>query len=280
MEVIAFVGPSGTGKSHRALVVAHENGAECIIDDGILIHNNRIVAGFSAKKEESRLKAVRRAIFQDPEQVRSVKEQLDIIKPKKILILGTSENMVGKISSALDIGKPERYIHIEDIASSREIEKAQNARLKEGKHIIPVPTMELKPHFKGYLIDPIKSILRRTRSTKTNGAAPQDFEKSVVRPVFSYYGRLTFSDQVIEALIKNSLSKVPDMAECDDIKIKKTSKGTNALMLDMGVSIYRGRPVKQIMNDMHKAISNEIEYITGMSVERLSIVVDNVVNPK
>lgn len=188
--------------------------------------------------------------------------------------------MVGKISSALDIGKPERYIHIEDIASSREIEKAQNARLKEGKHIIPVPTMELKPHFKGYLIDPIKSILRRTRSTKTNGAAPQDFEKSVVRPVFSYYGRLTFSDQVIEALIKNSLSKVPDMAECDDIKIKKTSKGTNALMLDMGVSIYRGRPVKQIMNDMHKAISNEIEYITGMSVERLSIVVDNVVNPK
>lgn len=280
MEVIAFVGPSGTGKSHRALVVAHENNAECIIDDGILIHNNRIVAGFSAKKEESRLKAVRRAIFQDPEQVRSVREQLDIIQPKRILILGTSENMVGKISAALGIGKPARYIHIEDIASSKEIEKAQSARLKEGKHIIPVPTMELKPHFKGYLIDPIKSILRRTRSSKSNGGMPEDFEKSVVRPVFSYYGRLTFSDQVIEALIKNSLSKVPGMAECDDIKIKKTSKGTNALLLDMGVSVYKGRPVKQIMNDMHKAISNEIEYITGMSVERLSIVVDNVVNPK
>ena len=35
MEVIAFVGSSGTGKSHRALVVAHENNIECIIDDGI-----------------------------------------------------------------------------------------------------------------------------------------------------------------------------------------------------------------------------------------------------
>ena len=43
----------------------------------------------------------------------------------------------------------------------KEIEKAQYARLKEGKHIIPVPTMELKPHFKGYLIDPIKTIWRR-----------------------------------------------------------------------------------------------------------------------
>ena len=50
MEVIAFVGGSGTGKSHRALVLAHENSVECIIDDGILIHDNKIVAGFSAKK--------------------------------------------------------------------------------------------------------------------------------------------------------------------------------------------------------------------------------------
>lgn len=34
------------------------------------------------------------------------------------------------------------------------------------------------------------------------------------------------------------------------------------------------------MSEMHKAISNEIEYITGMSVERLAIVVDNMVDPK
>ena len=33
MEVVAFVGPSGTGKSHRALAVAHEHKSEAIIDD-------------------------------------------------------------------------------------------------------------------------------------------------------------------------------------------------------------------------------------------------------
>lgn len=277
MEVIAFVGPSGTGKSHRALVVAHENHAECIIDDGILIHNNRIVAGFSAKKEESRLKAVRRAIFQDPKQVESVKAQLDVIKPERILILGTSENMVGKIAKALGIDAPSRYIHIEDIASSKEIEKAQVSRLKEGKHIIPVPTMELKPHFKGYLIDPITSIWRRKRFSK-NGAA--EFEKSVVRPVFSYYGSLTFSDNVVESVIKNSLRKIKDIAGATNIEIKKTQKGTNALLLNMGVTLYKGRPVKAIMNEMHKYICNDIEYITGMSVERLAIVVDGIVAPK
>ena len=36
MKVIAFVGPSGTGKSYRALTVASMNGADAIIDDGLL----------------------------------------------------------------------------------------------------------------------------------------------------------------------------------------------------------------------------------------------------
>ena len=50
MEVIAFVGSSGTGKSHRALVLAHENKIECIIDDGILIHDNKLLLVFLLKK--------------------------------------------------------------------------------------------------------------------------------------------------------------------------------------------------------------------------------------
>ena len=64
MEVVALIGPPGTGKSDRALVVAYENHASCIIDDGILIYRNRLVAGASAKKEASKVAAVRRAIFQ------------------------------------------------------------------------------------------------------------------------------------------------------------------------------------------------------------------------
>lgn len=63
MDVLAFTGPPGSGKSDRALVVAYENKASCIIDDGILIYHNRIVAGKSAKREASRLTAVRRALF-------------------------------------------------------------------------------------------------------------------------------------------------------------------------------------------------------------------------
>ena len=285
MEVVAFVGSSGTGKSHRALVVAHENQIECIIDDGILIHDNKIVAGFSAKKESSRLKAVRRAIFQDEVQVKSVREQLDKINPNKLMIIGTSDNMVKKITKALGLQDPDRYIRIEDIATPKEIEKAQHARLKEGKHIIPVPMMELKPHFRGYLIDPIKTMWRRRTLKKQDQSTlgqigSEGFERSVVRPAFSYYGRLTFDDAVIIKLIRNGLKKVVGVDESSDISFKKSDKGQNGLIVDMAVVIEHGYPVKGLMQQVQKSVRNEIEYITGMSIERISIKVKSIVETK
>ena len=285
MEVVAFVGSSGTGKSHRALVVAHENNIECIIDDGILIHDNKIVAGFSAKKESSRLKAVRRAIFQDEVQVKSVREQLDKIKPNKLMIIGTSDNMVKKITKALGLQDPDRYIRIEDVATPKEIEKAQHARLKEGKHIIPVPTMELKSHFRGYLIDPIKTMWRRRTLKKQDQdtlgqIGSEGFERSVVRPAFSYYGRLTFDDEVIIKLIRNGLKKVAGVDETSIISFKKSDKGQNGLVVDMAVVIEHGYPVKPLMQQVQKSVRNEIEYITGMSIERMSIKVKNIIETK
>lgn len=282
MEVIAFVGGSGTGKSHRALVVAHENQIECIIDDGILIYHNKIVAGTSAKKEASRLKAVRRAIFQDKKQVASVKHKLDEIQPKRLMIIGTSDNMVQKIANALMIPAPSRYIRIEDVATPKEIERAQYARLKEGKHVIPVPTMELKPHFKGYLIDPIKSIFRRRSLKKQDPSTigiigSEGFEKSVIRPSFSYYGRLTFADEVIIELIKNGVRKVSGVVDTNDIKFKKVDKGPNGLSIELSVTIEYGHIVKELMQKVQKSIQYEIEYITGMSVERMAIKVKGIV---
>ena len=49
IKVYAFVGPSGTGKSYRAQLVASENEINYIIDDGLLIKDNAVIAGSSAK---------------------------------------------------------------------------------------------------------------------------------------------------------------------------------------------------------------------------------------
>ena len=196
MDVIALVGPSGTGKSHRALIVAHKHHADAIIDDGILIQNGKIIAGKSAKKEQSRIMAVRRAIFILPGHAEEVSAAIQRVKPHRILVLGTSENMVQKIAKALKLPPIAQIIHIEDIATKAEMEKARFYRLKKGQHIIPVPTIELKPHFSGYLIDPLQSIFKRSRTRRRRLG-----EKSIVRPVFSYYGKLIIDDSAIRATV-------------------------------------------------------------------------------
>ena len=63
VKAYAFVGPSGTGKSYRAQMVAGENDINFIIDDGLLIKDNEVVAGTSAKKAPTKIETVRHALF-------------------------------------------------------------------------------------------------------------------------------------------------------------------------------------------------------------------------
>lgn len=269
MEVIGFYGPPGTGKSDRALVIAYENKASCIIDDGILIYHSRIVAGKSAKREESRLKAVRRAIFWDKEQRDEVKAVLLKINPKRVLILGTSDRMVVTIAKALELPMPAKYIRIEDVARPEDMLKANEARNKEGKHVIPVPTMELKPYFKGYMVDPLRFLRSRKKEPKRFS---EWNERSVVRPVFSYYGKLTFSDKVIEDLVNYAAGGLKKI-KIRHVRSKKSESQVNGLILYLDVTVRTGTPqdIKNVIHTMRDRIQREIEYTTGMSLETIKI---------
>lgn len=270
MEVIAFFGPPGTGKSDRALVVAYENKASCIIDDGILIYHSRIVAGKSAKREERRLKAVRRAIFWDAEQREEVRQALEKINPKRVLILGTSDRMVETICKALGLPKPSKYIRIQDVARPDEMLKAKEARNKEGKHVIPVPTMELKPYFKGYLIDPLRFF--RNRKKEMPKRFSENEERSVVRPVFSYYGKLSFSDRVIESLVYYAVRDMKKI-RITYVRSEKSTGQMNGLILFIDVSVKPGTPqeIKKIIHTMRDRIQREIEHTTGMSLDTIKV---------
>ena len=117
MEVIAFIGPTGTGKSHRASKVAHDCGADVLIDDGILIKDNRIIAGSSAKYESNKIRSVKKAIFIDEEHAKEVREALQQLNVSKVLVLGTSRNMVDRIVHALQLPPVSKVIRIQDVST-------------------------------------------------------------------------------------------------------------------------------------------------------------------
>ena len=62
IAVYALVGESGTGKSFRAKLLTQKYGIELLIDDGLLIRDDKILAGHSAKKEKTFLGAVKIAV--------------------------------------------------------------------------------------------------------------------------------------------------------------------------------------------------------------------------
>lgn len=55
--------------------------------------------------------------------------------------------MVAKIAKRLGLHGIDETIYIQDISSQYEIQQALNTRRTEGKHVIPVPTLELKKDF-------------------------------------------------------------------------------------------------------------------------------------
>ncbi|MDD6597426.1 Asp23/Gls24 family envelope stress response protein [Anaerovibrio sp.] len=277
MEVIALVGPSGTGKSHRALLVAHNNQADAIIDDGLLIKNGKIIAGKSAKREQNKVLAVKRAIFVLPGHAEEVRKAIEETKPVRILILGTSENMASKIAKALKLPEVSRFVHIEDIATQSEMDKARFHRLREGKHIIPVPTIELKPHFSGYLVDPINSLLKKRRE---DGRRRHLGEKSIVRPVFSYYGKLIIDDWAIKAIVRKLLVDGENVTKVADVRIEHVYKGDGevgfesaGIVIGCDVVISYGKHIPTLVQKLQNQVRKDVEYMTGMVVKKVNITI-------
>lgn len=263
MHLVAFIGPSGTGKSHRASWVARENGLDYIIDDGLLIHENSISAGKSAKKASSKIASVKVALFLDEQHKKEVKEAILKESPKGILILGTSDGMVEKIANNLGLGEFEQRIRIEDVASDFEIEQARNTRIKQGKHVIPVPAMQLKKQFSGYFLDPLQLFRRKGKGDFQNIG-----EKSVVRPTFSYYGNYTISDYAIYQIVNHIIVNMPQM---EKITRFRTNNGPDGLYIDMDVIMIYGYKIMEAIKEAKSTILKELDRFAGFNVSSLKI---------
>ncbi|MBC8015692.1 MAG: Asp23/Gls24 family envelope stress response protein [Sporomusaceae bacterium] len=266
MDIMALVGSSGTGKSHRALVVAHEHNIDAIIDDGLFIQNCKIVAGRSAKSESSKIMAVKRAIFMEEAHAQEVREAITRVKPNRILILGTSVNMIEKIIQVLRLPKLGKVIMIEDIATAAEIDKARECRIKEGKHVIPVPTIELKPHFSGFLIDPLEIFFKKPKSRRHKIG-----EKSIVRPVFSYYGKLLISDAAITTIVDYVATNDPQIPRASQIVVKNSHDEEKGISINLDVTVKYGNSLWDVAYQAQCRIKNMVEHMTGLRVREVNV---------
>ena len=271
IKVYAFVGPSGTGKSYRAQMVANENNIHYIIDDGLFINDNEIIAGESAKKAPTKIETVKKALFLKQEQKDEIRKAIEKYKPESILILGTSDGMVNKIAANIGLPPIEKIIYIDEIATPEEIQEARRSRVTEGKHVIPVPTFEIKKDFSGFILDPLQIFKFKGRNDK-----PYISEKSIIRPTFSYMGKFTISDTVFRQILEFLASKTPGIYKILKTRVENYGEGVK-LYMEVTV-VYGTNVVKDIKNFKEKA-RKEIEKLTAMNVVELDVVAKNIYVP-
>ncbi len=272
IKVYAFVGPSGTGKSYRAQMVASENDIKFIIDDGLLIMDNKVIAGESAKKASTKIETVKHALFYTEEERQEIIKALKKYKPESILILGTSDGMVQKIAANLGLPEITHTTYINEVATQEEMETARKIRVTEGKHVIPVPTFEIKKDFSGYLLDPLQIF-----KTKGRGNKPYISEKSIIRPTFSYMGNFTISDTVFRQILEYLVSKTPGIYKVQKIRVDNFGEGVR---LQMDVTVVYGFNVIEGIKNFKSKAKKEIEKLTAMNVEDFEVVVKNIYVPE
>lgn len=271
MKVFALVGESGTGKSHKALLIAHRENIEYIIDDGLLINKNKILAGLSAKKELNKIQAIRRAIFYDKKHAKAVKEMIKQEEPESIMVLGTSIGMVNKIVDTLELPPINKIFNIEDVSSEKEIQLARASRDMEGTHIIPLPGIEIQRKFPINLVESLEIFYKKRYSNRKIG------ERTVVRPPFSYFGKLFISESAILDIIFFNIKNYKDVIKIGKTKININEEG---ILIQINLTLKYGKNIPDIIREIQDNLKRELDHITGINVKKIDILVEDLIIEK
>jgi hypothetical protein len=266
-SVYALVGSSGSGKSFRARLVAEKYEIDLIVDDGLLIRGSHILAGKSSKREKNKVTAIKRAIFDDEENAREIREALGQEKFKSILLIGTSEKMIARIAEQLDLPYPSKIIYIEDVASAEDITRAREIRRTEDKHVIPVPVLEVRKDPSHRILDSVKLLLK---SSSPLFRKNKMVEKTIVQPPFSNRGRLSVSEAALGQMVLHCCEEFGQSIKVSKIHVDKSSDG---FRIKVRLSLPYGMVIPDTLSGLQLYIIQNVERFSGIHVQYLDLTV-------
>lgn len=265
IKVTAFVGPAGTGKSLRSLLVAREKGIDFIIDDGLVISRGRIVAGKSAKTEKNMVRAIRRAMFFFPEHRAEVIAFLKSHSPCSLMVVATSRGMAEKICQALGLSEPQSFIDITEVATPDEIARAQFERKQKKQHVIPVSQAQIRKNYTGKLVGKLRNLFRQKDT----------YEKTIVRPPFTFYGEIKIETEAIAQIARHVLLKKKQVCGLSDLQVKDAD---GSARIYASLHLYSGPPtLLAAAKDASRRVKFIVEFLCGLEVKSVDIFVEKVI---
>ncbi|MBR6900459.1 MAG: hypothetical protein IKN30_00155 [Synergistaceae bacterium] len=266
IKIFAFVGPAGTGKSHRATHVARQNGIDVIIDDGLVISRGRILAGRSAKSEVNRLRAIKRAIFEYEDHRDEVVRYLTKNPPDKLMILATSDGMINKIIKRLGLNPPLRFININEISTPEEIEAALRERREKKQHVVPVAKAQVQQNFAGKLVSQIRGFFR--------GRDKNEERNTIVKPLFSFNGKVTIEHDALVEMSKKLLELGNHVKKIRELDIEIYD---DKISLNIEIDLNLGnKNALSIARALQRKLLKGLSFFTGMEIKQVNIKVNEI----
>lgn len=268
MKIFALVGKSGTGKSFQAVNLCKKLGIESIIDDGLFICRNKVVAGISAKRQATKVGAVKTALFHTDEHMIEVRDAIEKTAPKSLLIIGTSDGMVNKIAARLGLHEIDERVYIEDITTEEQRAIADKQRNELGKHVIPAPTFQLRHQFNGYFMPPVKILLKEW------GSLREASEKSVVRPTYSYLGDYKISDKVLADIVECIRIQTEEVMEINKVTFIQVPEGIE-IKLEADFKYGANLPVQG--RAFYNKVKETIQNMTAFNVVKFEMEINDII---
>ena len=264
--VVAFVGAAGTGKSQRASQVARQYRIDFVIDDGLLVSKGRIMAGKSAKSEKNLVRAIRRALFEEPRHRQEVVSFLVTHAPCRVLVIATSDSMMGKIVERLGLPQPEKVVDIAEVASREDISNALKERREKKQHVVPVSRTQIQRNFAGKLVDQLKDLFKKDRLDET---------RTVVKPPFSFDGHVTIDPEAIRDMIRRLIAPGDYVQQARELTVVPDGDGLNVnLVVDIRVGDSNALYVARLLQ---RRLYMGLSFFTGMEVKRVNVTINEVV---
>lgn len=180
--------------------------------------------------------------------------------------------MLSRIKTNLTLPEFKKIIRIEDVSSKEEMQMAKRIRKTQGKHVVPVPTFEIKKDFSGIMLDPLQVF--RTKKDKNPYQAA---DRSIIRPTFSYLGKFTISDSVFRDIVDMISEITEGVVSTSKLRVDKIAVAEEGLKIYAEITVVYGYNIVNVVDKFKERIKKELETITAMNVLEVDVKVKNIV---
>ena len=203
-------------------------------------------------------------MFHFPDHREEVRRCIARFTQARVMVLATSRGMSDDICAILGLPKPSEYIHIEQVASDDEIEKALYERKQNKRHVIPVAQTQIQKNYTGRLVGRLKNLFSSREET----------EKTIVRPPFSYYGTLKIEPEVVEQIAEYVAKSTPQVTGVKEPRVKQEH---DRLIIVLSLTVKTGAMnFKELTKHTALRVRVAVEQLTGMEVSRVDVTIAEV----